>query len=421
MTPDRRCIVHIFLPGETEPVAAGTFVVTARGQGFRGEFAYEREYLQREDAVALDPVELHLSTQVHETARMQGFFGAIRDAMPDDWGRRVLERRKGLPRLEEFDYLMEGPDDRAGALRFESPSGPSALPHRFGSPGSLERLQEVADAVARDEPVPVASDEEQFLSLLQAGTSMGGARPKVTIEHDDALWLAKFGFRDDVYASPRVEHALMNLARACGLDAAETRVESAGDREVLLVRRFDREKFGDSYFRHRMVSAMTVLQAEGALTDRDRWSYLLLADEIRRSCVRPEHDLAELFSRMCFNAATSNLDDHPRNHALLATARDWNLSPAYDLTASPAISTDRRSLAMICGLRGRDANKGNLLSAAPRFFLGADEAEKIFGRIAETVRSGWDEEMRRAGVAEETMVKIRGSLLHPGLFYDHLE
>lgn len=421
MTPDRRCIVHIFLPGETEPVAAGTFVVTAQGQGFRGEFAYEREYLQREDAVALDPVELHLSTRVHETARMQGFFGAIRDAMPDDWGRRVLERRKGLPRLEEFDYLMEGPDDRAGALRFESASEPSDSPYRFGSLGNLERLQEVADAVARDEPIPAVSDEERFLSLLQAGTSMGGARPKVTIEHDGALWLAKFGSQDDAYASPRVEHALMNLARACGLNVAETRLESAGEREVLLVRRFDREKSDDSYFRHRMVSAMTVLQAEGALTDRDRWSYLLLADEIRRSCDRPERDLAELFSRMCFNAATSNLDDHPRNHALLAMARDWNLSPAYDLTASPAISADRRSLAMICGLRGRDANKGNLLSAAPRFFLGADEAERIFHRISETVRSGWDEEMRRAGVAEETIEKIRSSLLYPGLFHDQLE
>ena len=49
---------------------------------------------------------------------MDGFFGAIRDAMPDFWGRRVIERNAGLTQLEDFDYLMKGPDDRAGALGF---------------------------------------------------------------------------------------------------------------------------------------------------------------------------------------------------------------------------------------------------------------------------------------------------------------
>ncbi len=47
--------------------------------------------------------------------RMNGFFGAIRDSMPDYWGRRVIERHAGLQELTEFGYLMQGPDDRAGA------------------------------------------------------------------------------------------------------------------------------------------------------------------------------------------------------------------------------------------------------------------------------------------------------------------
>lgn len=418
MTSDRRCFVYIFLPGEVQPVTAGTFAVSVGGGVPRGQFIYERGYLERENAVALDPVELHLSTQIHETARMEGFFGAIRDSMPDDWGRRMLERQKGLPRLEEFDYLMEGPDDRAGALGFGTTSTPPEDSHCFGSLGSLVRLQEVADAVVRDAPVPADSDEERILSLLQAGTSMGGARPKVSIEHDGALWLAKFGLDEDVYSAPRVEHALMNLACSCGLNVAETRVESVGGRDVLLVRRFDREKSGNGYFRHRMVSAMTVLLVEGVLVDRDRWSYLLLADEIRRSSASPEQDLKELFTRMCFNAAISNLDDHPRNHALLAPRRDWHLSPAYDLTVSPAVSMERRSLALDCGRYGRNANKENLLSAASRFFLDAAEAEAIFTRVVETVRSSWGEEMRRAGVPGAVQEKISSAFLYPGLFYD---
>src|SRR3546814_6767534 len=70
-----------------------------------------------------------------------------------------------------------------------------------------------------------------------------------------------------------------------------------------------------------MVSALTLLQAEDLQTARERWSYLLLADEVRRASASPERDLHELFARMCFNAAISNLDDHPRNHALLAKER----------------------------------------------------------------------------------------------------
>ena len=65
---------------------------------------------------------------------------------------------------------------------------------------------------------------------------------------------------------------------------------------------------------------------------------------------------------MCFNAAVSNLDDHPRNHAVLAKARQWRLSPAYDLTPSPVVARERRDLAMAYGRFGRYANKTNLLS-----------------------------------------------------------
>ena len=41
---------------------------------------------------------------------MEGFFGAIRDSIPDFWGRCVIERNTGHTQLEEFDHLMYGPD-----------------------------------------------------------------------------------------------------------------------------------------------------------------------------------------------------------------------------------------------------------------------------------------------------------------------
>ena len=89
-----------------------------------------------------------------------------------------------------------------------------------------------------------------------------------------------------------------------------------------------------------MVSALTLLRAEDSHRGRDRWSYVLLAEELRRASAEPAKDAHELFRRMCFNVLISNSDDHPRNHAIIARNQDWRLSPAYDLTPSTPISID---------------------------------------------------------------------------------
>ena len=417
MTSERECYVFVVLPGGTEFVTAGCFRVSRTRDGSsRGEFVYGRSYLDRPDAVELDPVELRLADRGYETGRMSGFFGAIRDSMPDYWGRLLIERHSGRARLDEFDYLMEGPDDRAGALGFGPGIEPPAPRRRFNATLDLVRLQAAADAVLAGESEsgdPAALRAQELLE----GTSMGGARPKAVVQDNHVLWLAKLGQRDDRWNHPRVEQALLELARECGLNAAGSRVERIGDRDVLLVRRFDREWIGEGYHRHRMVSALTLLQADDDPTERGRWSYLTLADELRRASAAPRKDLRELFGRMCFNAAISNLDDHPRNHALLARGRDWRLSPAYDLTPMPAISVERRDLAMICGPAGQWANKENLLGAAGRFLLERDEAEAVFDRIAGTIRASWHSTMRRAGVSEKDCGLVRDAFLYDGLFF----
>ena len=79
MTSERGCFVYVVPPGATEFVTAGRFRWIDDGAAPVGRFVYGRSYREHADAVELDPVELRLSAQVYETARMQGFFGAIRD------------------------------------------------------------------------------------------------------------------------------------------------------------------------------------------------------------------------------------------------------------------------------------------------------------------------------------------------------
>lgn len=120
------------------------------------------------------------------------------------------------------------------------------------------------------------------------------------IRDDDALWVAKFNRAGDRWNNTRVEHAMLRLACECGIRTAESRIETIGGRDVLLVKRFDREKTAEGYTRARMVSALTILRAEEAATMRTRWFYLILVEELRRIVAEPKRDASELFRRVCF-------------------------------------------------------------------------------------------------------------------------
>lgn len=412
---NNECYVYIVLPGETEFVTAGKFVLSTDRHGVpTGKFIYGRSYRARENAVPIDPLELKLSASTFETQRLKGVFGTLRDAGPDYWGRRVIEKHSGLVQLGELDYLLHSPDDRAGALGFGLNQEPPAPRRQFNRTVDLKQLQTVADAIIADDDLPETNDAKQAQELLLAGTSMGGARPKAVVEDGEGLWVAKFNRPDDRWNHARVERAMLLLARECNVQTAESRLETIGDRDVLLVKRFDREKVDAGYRRARMLSALTLLRADDSHQDRDKWSYVLLAEELRRISSQPKQDAPELFRRMCFNALISNTDDHPRNHAVIASDVDWVLSPAYDLTPSMPVSIERRDLALVCGDMGRYAHADNLLSQHTRFLLDRAEAESMIDDMERTVRNRWYDIARAEGVTDQDCDRISSAFAYPG-------
>lgn len=172
------CYVYITLPGTTEPVTAGRFTLTMTRQGVpQGRFIYGRTYLARADAVPLDPIELKLAPRTYETVAFLGVFGALRDASPDYWGRRVIQRHLALAQPGEMAHLLHSPDDRAGALGFGLNQAPPAPKRAFNQTLDLATLQQVADAIDADEEQPSDAVHQQVENLLLVGTSMGGARP----------------------------------------------------------------------------------------------------------------------------------------------------------------------------------------------------------------------------------------------------
>ena len=414
-TSRNECFVYFTLPRETEFVTAGKFELTTNRQGNpTGKFVYGRSYLGRDDAVPIDPLALKLSDRTYETHLLNGVFGALRDASPDYWGRRVTEKYVGQTELGEIDYLLHSPDDRAGALGFGLNREPPAPRRKFNQTIELERLQALAEIIIADEELPEGADAEQVQGLVGGGTSMGGARPKAVVEDDNALWIAKFRHPEDKWNDARVEHAMLLLARECGLQTAESKLVTLGEHDAVLIKRFDREHSKTGYRRGRMLSALTLLRADESYQNRDNWSYVLLVEELRRVSSQPRTDGLELFRRMCFNALISNVDDHPRNHAVVAMNTDWKLSPAYDLTPSTPISVERRDLALECGDMGRYAHAENLLSQSARFLLKPDDARNTMDVIEKTITDRWYDIARRVGVTEKDCERIAGAFVYPG-------
>jgi serine/threonine-protein kinase HipA len=322
----------------------------------------------------------------------------------------VIEKHARAARLSELDYLLHSADDRAGALGFGLHQPPPSPRRKFNKTIDLEKLEGIARALTHEADV-----ETEELQLI--GTSIGGARPKVVVEDNDGLWIAKFNRSGDRWNNTRVEHAMLELAKACGITVATSRIETIAGRDVLLVRRFDRDKAGIGYTKARMISGLTLLRAEEAPEARDRWSYVLMSEELRRVVAEAKKDAPELFRRMVFNALISNIDDHPRNHAIIARGREWKLSPAYDLTPSPMIAQDRRDLSMEVGDQGRFANAKNLLSQHNRFLLKQAEAKAIVSDMTEAVRATWYDMVRTHGVTEKDAETIRGAFVYEGFSF----
>jgi serine/threonine-protein kinase HipA len=421
MPSERQAYIYIQLPGTLNTVPAALLKVEPLRDGTPvGRFRYGDRYLARPDAVAIDPFELPLGDSVYEFTQLKGIPGAVRDASPDAWGRRVIEHKldRAPADLTELDYLLNGPQDAAGNLSFGLKVQPPAPVRRYNRTHQLAELIAAAEAIDAGKPVPL-----HILEQLDPGTSMGGARPKATIEDNNTLWLGKFPEKADRYNQQRVEYATLELARKCGLNVCAARLAPIGGRDVLMLQRFDREYTATGeggYLRFGLVSGLTMLGSDDNLLDRAKWSYPLLADQLRRWSDKPDRDCAELFRRVVFNAAVTNDDDHPRNHAAICTSgsgRGWRLSPAYDLVPKPMVSIDRRSLAMTVGQYGRTASIYNILSQCQRFGLSLDAAKKEIDTIVAVVKD-WREHFHACGVSVRDVEHIASAFLPPCFYVE---
>ena len=380
--------ILVYRPGETKPVRAGVFSWTPETRV--GEFAYDAGYLKEREAISLDPMGLRFRRSVIKEAKQDGIFGVFRDAGPDAWGRDQLYRDHGD--LDEFNCLLKGPADGVGNVAFgDEPKALQAY--------SLAAL----DDVSRGFP----PENKQIANVVHPTTSMGGAKPKLLVEDAGAFWIAKFPEKGDPLRFLAAnEHVMLTLAADCGIDAAQSRLHTLPDgRQIILIRRFDLAKAEGGVTRKGFASAYTVLGLGNPSDDARKKSYLRFADEALRWTGRQYGEA--IWQRLAFNAMVGNVDDHPRNHALVRDAAGWHLSPAFDIVGSAR--NEQVALSMRFHNDGAVATPETILASAVLLGINPEVAIASMLRMADTILSSWRTRFENIGAEGENVDKLAGA------------
>ena len=379
--------------GDTPVKLGKLYVDQARGSE-QYAFEYDEAWLTTSRfAFVLDPdLSLYKGRQYPID---KNTFGIFSDSAPDRWGRLLMQRREKLvadkegrkpKKLLDSDYLLGVYDEtRMGAIRFcTEDGGPFLSADREMAAPPWARLRNLEEASRQFEKDESSVDNKWLRQLIGPGSSLGGARPKATVQAlDGSLWIAKFPSKHDDNNTGAWEKVVHDLARMCGLNVPESRLETFSKLgSTFLVKRFDR----DGSRRIHFASAMTMLGKTDGASSSDGTSYLELVSFLRANGASPKTDLVELFRRVVFNMAVSNTDDHLRNHGFILTRTGWRLSPLYDVNPIPY----GEYLALNVSEEDSTIDFDLAIDTAEYYGISDKEAKRIVEEISATVRDNWE-------------------------------
>ncbi|MBQ7531202.1 MAG: type II toxin-antitoxin system HipA family toxin [Paludibacteraceae bacterium] len=347
-------------------------------------------------------------------------FAFLQDAMPDRWGKRLIDKRERLlaaqearsaRHLTDVDYLTLIDDTtRMGALRLRQDERYLGTEYADTPVPPMTFLREFVDMAQEFERLETTDGtvrKEWLLNLYRQGSSLGGARPKANVrDTDGSLWIAKIPSVNDDYDVALWEYFAHQMARVVGIEVPEMRLLALpGQRyHTLLSKRFDRQGNARVHF----ASAMTLTGLQvGADADTGN-GYLDIVDAIigNTGFVDVKGALVQLYRRVAFSIVIGNHDDHFRNHGFLLNEKGWEWSPAYDINPS---DFDTQSL-----LISRDSNRSSLdelLNAASDYMLSVDEARRIIDEVRAAMRN-WRAIAYKCGISTSEQTRFAARFMN---------
>ena len=366
-------------------------------------FEYDKEWLaQTNIKFTIDPDIQYYSGRQYPMDK--NLFGIFADSSPDRWGRVLMQRRERIyadkegrkPRkLTDSDFLLGVYDEtRMGAIRFKTDEDGDFLSNDkvTAAPpwATLRTLEEASRNFENDEN---SLSEKWLNQLLKPGSSLGGARPKATVQDAESqLWIAKFPSKNDEFDTGDWEKVAHDLAKMCSLNVPESKIEKFSKLgSTFLVKRFDR----DGEKRIHFASAMTMLGKTDGASSQDGISYLDIVDFLRANGSSPKKDIQELWKRIVFSMAISNTDDHLRNHGFILKNNGWELSPLYDVNPTPYGD----ELALNVNSTDNSISIPLAIESAQHFYLSQDEAVALADNIISVVRQNWEKLATKYGLS----------------------
>jgi len=289
-------------------------------------FRYESSWLTHPHAFPLDPIHLPLKDSVFQMKSRTGLWGVMEDALPDAWGRRLIQSRHlvNVSRDNNIALLLLTGWAEPGATGFAA--SPDA-PNRLVISMDMEMTNQAITASEAFEKNAGAVNLPDF--FISGGSSAGGARPKVLAHSEGKQYLIKFPSIND--PSPEIMAQLelfgMCCAQLSGIPVPDFFfIKASASRMALAVKRFDTvETKGRLHF----LSFQSLIGVEEQLG----LPYSRMADIIKKISGNPEDDLQNLYKQMVVNVLICNRDDHLKNFSMLYTPaiQRFCLSPAYDV------------------------------------------------------------------------------------------
>lgn len=368
-------------------------------------FEYDPSWLRKHPSLNLG-LELQPFPGIQYNPVKNKIFGTFSDALPDRWGRRLIdmrirqemkEKHEYRSQISDWDYLKGVEDSlRMGGFRFKEVGADHYMSFKenYSIPPIMyiDELLEAAGQIEKSELNKLAPESKWVQRLFQPGSSMGGARPKACIRDGSDLYVAKFpSIKDDINIS-RWEYFAIEMAKECGIQTADSRIVTSKDsRDIFLSKRFDRTSDGK---RVHMASSLTLLGFNDGDGEENGKGYLDIVDFLlSNGSPHMESDLQELYRRVAFNICVGNTDDHFRNHAFLLYDDGWHLSPAYDINP-----TNKYFHALLIDGSSNESSLDVLYEAHESYMLDKTTARGIIKDVTRNMRY-WETTAQRCGLS----------------------
>lgn len=189
----------------------------------------------------------------------------------------------------------------------------------------------------------------------------------------------------------QVEDWAMRVAAGAGLEAAHTELTTFGDREAIVVTRYDRTPDGARMHQEDFCQALALdPQAKyESLAEVEAYGATRLKRLVDLASFRsldPDAFRSQLLSMVTFNVVIGNGDAHSKNYSLLLGERgDVRLAPLYDAAPVMMLAARYRNTGQVINGRTRitSVSVDDLVEEGARWGMGRSRAQSIVTDVLE--------------------------------------